>query len=91
MNRKNYFLRILALFIAGFICNLLQGMPMVIAYVALVLAGWTLVPYWAIARLNDMGAIGRYKALWTNVPIVGLFYQFYLMFPRSVAASDASR
>jgi uncharacterized membrane protein YhaH (DUF805 family) len=44
-----------------------------------VLAAWYLVPYWASARLRDMGSRSKYWAVLTNVPVIGWLYTLYLL------------
>jgi hypothetical protein len=79
--RKYSFLTLVMLLV-GVFADAIPGVDLVI------LAIWSaLVANWAVARLRDMGISGKYRAVWTGVPIVGFFYSLYLMLSKGSPAT----
>lgn len=49
------------------------------------LSGCYMIPYWAIARLRDMGVHNKYWAVLTTLPVVGVICMIYLLCAKSAA------
>ncbi len=77
LTRKQFSLRILGLLI-GVLVFIFVTIGSWLSWIA-VLAGWILVPYWALGRLADMGETDRRKAVVANVPLIGLIFIVWLM------------
>ena len=83
--RWPFFLRILSMFIIGVAMALMideendTALGVALVYIAAI---WILIPYWAVARLRDMGSYRKYWAVLTAVPVIGVFYTLYLLLAR---------
>lgn len=83
LDRRDFAIRVLGLFLAAILAQILLPGDFGFALSApLALGSLVMNPYWAMGRLRDMGAQQKYRAILVAVPIFGPFFLIYLMLAR---------
>jgi hypothetical protein len=78
MSRGGYTLRVVGMLIGVIVIAALIAKSVIPAVIWILATAF--IAYWSVDRMRDAGETGRWKAILTGLPVIGLFFCLYLMF-----------